>query len=144
MGKAVASHAEQVEDAAKRANQTITDMADPLMGKAHGLEAVFDKQRAELAAAGHRIEDQATKVTMRLGQQTANIDQVMERVLSRVKIVEEALAIQTKELSAASDGAVAKLRLVENMVKKQAEDVGEPPTRVETRLAVAADEFGLR
>ncbi|MSO72935.1 MAG: hypothetical protein EXQ84_04920 [Rhodospirillaceae bacterium] len=144
MGKAVAANAEQVEDAAKRAETTIADMADTLMGKAHGLEALFDKQRAELAAAGDRIEDQATKVNMRLGQQTANLDQVMERVLSRVKIVEEALAIQTKELSAASDGAVAKLRLVEGMVKKQAEGVSEAAGRVETRLAVAADEFGLR
>ena len=50
-----------------------------------------------------------------------------------------ALAIQTKELSAASDGAVTKLRLVENMVKKQAEGVGEAATRVEIRLAVAGD-----
>ena len=30
------------------------------------------------------------------------------------------------------------------MVKKQAEGVGEAAARVETRLAVAADEFGLR
>jgi hypothetical protein len=81
---------------------------------------------------------------MRLGQQTANLDQVMERVLSRVKIVEEALAIQTKELSAASDGAVAKLRTVESMVKKQADTVGEAADRVENRLQASADEFNVR
>ena len=48
MGKAVAANAEQVEDAAKRAEMTISNMADSLMGKAHGLEALFDKQRSEL------------------------------------------------------------------------------------------------
>ena len=106
-------------------------------------DALLGSHRAHEPPRRDRIEDQATKVEFRLGQKTANLDQVMERVLSRVKIVEEALAIQTQELNVASDGAVAKLRAVENMVKNQADNVTEAAGRVEVRLAASADEFGV-
>ena len=67
----------------------------------------------------------------------------MERVLSlsRVKIVEEALSIQTRELSSASDDAVARPRAVENIIKQQADAVGDAASKVEGRLSRSSDEF---
>ena len=49
--------------------RTVADIADQLMGKAHGLEAVFDKQRTELAAASASPGQTAsgTEAAIRLG-----------------------------------------------------------------------------
>ena len=105
MAKAVAKHVEEVEQVTKRVEGTVTSVVEGFKIQTKTLDELFAKQRAELTTAGDRIDDLSTKVNTRLGQQTASLDQVMERVLSRVKIVEEALSIQTKELSSASDDA---------------------------------------
>ena len=141
MAKAVAKHVVDIELVAKRVEGTVSNIVDGFKGQSKSLDELFAKQRGELTSAGDRIDDLSTKVNTRLGQQTASLDQVMERVLSRVKIVEEALSIQTKELSTASDDAVARLRAVENMIKQQADAVGDAASKVETRLARSSEEF---
>lgn len=84
---------------------------------------MFSRQSATIGAVSDKLAEQSAQTATLLREQSEQADKDLERLISRVRLIEEGLSVQTKELANASEMMVSQLETVGTALTRQTESL---------------------
>ena len=112
-----------LEGIADKARLTADETLGVIGAKYRDIDTLFARQQETLNSASDRLSRDAESLNNVFGQQQSVIAQNADSLTSRFKVVEEGLAVQSRELSTTSSMVVEKLNEVYNELKRQSDNL---------------------
>lgn len=131
-GEALKSRSEQMMSLLETQIRTFTQNIDAVLESAktasdeltqssERANDMFSRQNATISAVSDKLAEQSAQTATLLREQSEQADKDLERLISRVRLIEEGLSVQTKELANASEMMVSQLETVGSALTKQTE-----------------------
>ena len=118
-----------------------TTVAGDLSEKTDRIDSLFSKQSKTMSDASDKLAEQMGKAATLLREQSEQADSDLERLVARIRLLEEGLNVQTKELTHASDTTVVHLENVGAALAKQSESLADLTAEAQKRLTDSAQTF---
>ena len=119
-------------DSSRQASQTLND-------KASELNTLFETQERQLIAASDSLADRSADIADLIRRQSEQAENDLERLAPRIHLLQEGFEVQIKELSAASQTALAHLENVGRSIVRQGQLLTEVSENAESSLVRACD-----
>ena len=97
--------------------------ASLLTGQAESLESLFGKQSVTLSEVSGKLLEQSSAATTMLREQSEQADKDLERLASRIRLIDEELGVQKKELVDTSEMTISQLGTVGSALTRQTENL---------------------
>ena len=121
--------------------QNAQNMANKIALKIKELQELFLTHEQELISRTARLDEQTIDITNSFREQSAVLDKESEKVATRIKIIEEDIALHTQDITASAEDSIAKLNQVSSVMLNNTEMLTTAANKAASSIEENAQSF---